>query len=276
MGAVETGFSALAALGGPWLFHKGFRALRVQQLIRNTPTARVRSMAMGIVEVNGTIVNRSRVTAPFSGRPCAWWEIDIQTQSTRSRSGQRTWHTVHHDASGHPFFLRDETGVALVYPQGADCRVPYDVSEDTRGLGVPDMYMEFMKSRDLGMRAVWALGPMRFRERRLEEGQRVYVLGHAFPRSVARAVSFDEEALEATGTDSFGAAHVRTLDEECCAVVRRGPHDPAFILSTSSERDESLLWGLKAFGGLVAGPLVTVFGVWCLLELAKSGALSKW
>jgi hypothetical protein len=110
---------------------------------------------------------------------------------------------------------------------------------------------------------------MRFRERRLEAGQCVYVLGRANPRSVARTVSFDEEALEATGTDSYGAKHVRTLDQDVCAVIRRGRLDPAFLISTTSEKSETFLYGLKAAGGLIGGPLLTIFGVWCLLELVK-------
>jgi hypothetical protein len=275
VGFVMTGLSGLATVAGPLAFFHGFKALRVHQLIQDTPTARVRSMAMGIVELNGAVVPRSQVAAPFTNRPCVWWEVEIQQLESSSRSGTRSWRTVHHTASGHPFYLRDETGVAMIYPQGADCRVPYDVGEETNGLGVPDLYMDFMKEQNLGLRAIWALGPMRFRERRLEEGQHVFVLGRANPRSMSRSVSFDEEALQATGTESLGATHVRTLDEECRGVIRRGPHDPAFIISTTSERNESFVYGAKAFGGLVGGPLLAIFGVWCLLELAKSGSLLR-
>jgi hypothetical protein len=275
MGMLDSGFSLLATLGGPVLFAKGFGAMRVQQLIRNTPTARVRSMAIGIVELNGQLVPRSRVSAPFSGRSCVWWEVELQTRSSKSRSGTTSWNTVHHASSGHPFFLRDETGLALIYPQGADCKVPFDIAEETSGLGVPQMYMDFMESEHLTLRQFWAMGAMRFRERRLEEGQHVYVLGRANPRSVARSISFDDDALQATGTDSVGAAHVRTLDEESCAVVRRGPRDPAYIISTTSEKTMTLIYGLKAFGGVIGGPLVTLFGLWCLLQLANTGQLFR-
>jgi len=265
------GIGIALCLGGPWAFFQGFRALRIRQLIRNTPTARVRSMAIGLVEVNGVAVPRSRVAAPFSGRPCVWWGVEIQTLASKSRSGTRSWNTVHKASSGHPFYLKDETGVALVYPEGADCKVGFDVAEETHGFGVPQMYMDFMESRNLHMRHVWAVGSMRFRERRIEEGYGLYVLGRAFPKAVSRTVSFDEEALEATGTDSYGASHVRTLDHEVCAVIRRGPRDPAFILSTTSERMEALKYGFKGFAGLVGGPLMTVFGLWIVLELTKFG-----
>ena len=52
--AVELPFWAALALGaGPVLFWRGFRDLRTQRLIQNTPTARIRSMPMGLVEING-------------------------------------------------------------------------------------------------------------------------------------------------------------------------------------------------------------------------------
>ena len=56
-----------AAVAGPVLLFCGFRALRLHRLIDNTPTVKVRSMAMGLVEVKGRIEERSRLTAPFSG-----------------------------------------------------------------------------------------------------------------------------------------------------------------------------------------------------------------
>ena len=266
---VELGLGMLVASGGPFLFWRGFHALRIHYLIRNTPTARVRSMAMGVVEVSGTLESRSRTFAPFSGRSCAWWGVEVQTLSSQSKSGTRSWHTVHRATSGHPFYLRDETGVALVFPQGATCKVPFDVTEETGGFGVPQMYTDWMETQNLGMRHLWSVGPMRFRERRLDEGEAVYVLGRANPKSVARTVNFEEVALQATGTDSIGARHVRPLDEQVCAVIRRGANDPAFLITTTSEKSEAFLYGLKAFGGLLGGPLLTVFGLWCLLELMK-------
>jgi hypothetical protein len=268
-------FSTAAALGGPVLFGAGFRAMRVKQLIQNTPTSRIRSMAMGLVELNGTVAERSRVTAPFSGRPCAYWEIEIAMRGADRRSGAGPWETVHRNRSGHPFYLRDDTGTALVYPQGAECRLAYGVEEETQGLGVPDCYMEYMEQQGLGLRAVWALGAMRFRERTLENGMAVFVLGRAYPRAMSNNVSWDEEALAATGTDAVGASHVRSLDEEVRGVIRRGPQDPVFVVSPQSEKSMSFEYGLKAFGGVVGGPVVTLFGVWCLLELAKSGQLFR-
>lgn len=264
---------SLAAIGsGTLAFVHGFHALRVRRLIRDTPTTRLRSLAMGMVELAGKVQARSRVTAPFSGRVCAWWEVELQTPRGSNR-GVRDWHTVHRERSGSPFYLSDETGTALVYPQDADLRAGDVITEETHGFGVPEPYAGYMASRDLGLRHVWSVGAMRFRERVLEEGRIVYVLGHAHPKPHAVQVSMDDEVLEATGTEGIGAAHVRRHDGECAAVVRRDRHDVAFLISDRSEKTMAVEFGLRAIGGLVGGPLLTLFGVWCLIELARSGDL---
>lgn len=264
---------SLAAVGfGSYAFIHGFHSLRVQRLINDTPTAKLRSLAMGLVEVQGTVRSRSRISAPFTNRSCAWWEVELQTLS-QSNKGMKEWHTVYKEQSGNPFYLEDGTGTAMLYPQGADMRAGDLVQEETHGLGVPEPYAGFMAERQLGMRHVWTMGAMRFRERVVDEGRAVFVLGRANPKPHAVAISMDEDALQATGTDSAATAYVRTHDGECCAVIRRGKDDAAFIISERSEKTMSMEYGLKAFGGLVGGPALALFGVWCLIELAKSGSL---
>lgn len=264
--------SAAAVGAGAWAFAAGFRALRVKRVIESTPTTRIRSLAMGLVELQGAVRARSRVTAPFSDRPCAWWAVEVQTLRQSSK-GLRTWNTVYREQSGHPFYLEDGTGTALVYPQGAEMRAGGVVAEETNGLGVPEPYAGFMAGRNLGMRHLWVVGPMRFTERTLEDGRAVFVLGHATPRPQAVTVSMDDEALAATGTEAVGATYVRQHDGECGAVIRRGPHDVAFLISERSEKSMTFEYGLKAFGGIVGGPLLTLFGLWCLIELARTGGL---
>src|SRR5882672_7156675 len=98
-------FHLLAIAGvvaGCLLFARGFRELAVQRLVSNTPTAHVRSMAMGLVEVAGKVEPRSLITAPFSGKACVYWQIEVAVRNANRDS----WRTVHHNASGSPFFLR--------------------------------------------------------------------------------------------------------------------------------------------------------------------------
>jgi hypothetical protein len=260
---------ATVALGfGPVMFARSFRDLKLRRLIENTPTARIRSLAMGLVELNGEVLPNSMLNAPFSGRSCAFWEIDIATRSGRRNS----WSVVHRNASGHPFFLRDETGVALVYPHGAQCRVHAGTEEVCLGISVPEVYASYMSDQGLTARHLWRLSTMRFRERILEEGQMLYVLGTATPRSRALDIS-DGETLAATGTDDPVASRMRELHDDVTAVIRCGENPSTFILSQGSERQLVTDLGLKAVGELVAGPTMTLFGLGYWLYALSSGSV---
>jgi hypothetical protein len=262
---LETSLVATAALAaGPWLFYQGFRTMRTRRLIANTPTARIRSMAMGLVEVTGTAEPRSSVTAPFSGKPCAYWEVDI---SSRSRRG---WTVVHRNHSGNPFFLRDDTGVALVYPHGSECRIPFGSEEHCQGLMLPSCYSDYMNAHPSALGQLARLGTLRFRERMVEPGARVYVLGTAMPRSEERMVA-DGALLEATGTDHAVATRLQTLDHDVVAVVRRGENESTFIISEESEKSLMLDLGARAVLRLAGGPALTLFGLFYWLVAMSSG-----
>ena len=241
-------------LVGCVIFARGFRELAVQRLIRNTPTARVRSMAMGLVEISGSVEPRSLVIAPFSGHSCAYWQIEIDTGSAEKDS----WRTVHRESSGSPFFLRDETGLAMIYPTGADCRIPYGTSEECPGVMLPECYSQFFAERHLPMSALWRMGTMRFRERVLEEGAHVFVFGTATPKPEVHSIG-DGDEFEKTGTDGDDwSAQVRRRSAEAVAVVRQGESQKVFIISQQSERDVALSIGLSAWAHLVGGPLLAV------------------
>jgi E3 ubiquitin ligase len=261
-------YATLALLGGPALFAAGFRDLRLRRLIQNTPTSRIRSMAMGLAEVNGVIECRSAVEAPFSGRRCAFWHVDISTQSRRNQ-----WTVVHRADSGHPFFLRDDTGLALVYPAGAQCKVNFGVEEVCNGITLPEPYVSYLGT--LGHKHyLWRLAVLRFRERVLEEGTRVYVMGTATPPAQALTVS-DGEAMMATGTDEWRATRLRERDQQVAAVLRSGQNDRTFIISQQSEREIALGLGVTAMAKLVAGPAITVCGLGFWLYALSSGAVLR-
>jgi hypothetical protein len=255
--------SAAALGGGVWVFWQGMRALRIVRLIENTPTARIRSIAMGLVEVCGRPQARSSMVAPFSGHPCSYWEVDI---SVRGRG--KSWTVVHRNASGHPFYVEDETGSALVYPQGAVCRIRYGTEEECFGLQPPSPYAEYLHEHGSIMTAAARLSMMRFRERTIEDGMELYVLGTAQPRGQAFAVS------EGTGTDGddFGASQRRRLDHDHVAVIRKGENDGTFIISQEGERDLTTGMRIKAAAMILGGPPLALAGLgYWLLVLAARG-----
>jgi hypothetical protein len=206
---------------------------------------------------------RSTVNAPFSGRTCAYWEVDI---STPVKNG---WSIAQRDRSGNPFFLRDGDGVALVYPHDAQCTIPFGTDEVCSRFNLPPVYAEYIRAHpSLDVRC--ELNQLRFRERVLDAGERVFVFGTAMPRGREQVVS-DGVALQATGTDDAVAVQRATLDHEVVAVIRKGENESTFIISEGSERTMLTELGAKAILLLWGGPPIALFGLGLWLLLLSSG-----
>jgi hypothetical protein len=117
-------YAVVGAFAGVYLFYHGFRILLRKRLIENTPTSKIRSASMGLVEVNGLATGPYTINAPLSGVPCylhrtvAWeWRRD-------GRSG--SWVKAADETLHVPFFLDDNTGRVLVDPRGAEMEIHRD------------------------------------------------------------------------------------------------------------------------------------------------------
>ncbi|MCZ7585123.1 MAG: hypothetical protein M5R36_18335 [Deltaproteobacteria bacterium] len=100
------------------LFYSTFRALKLKQWVDNTPTSKIRSAAMGMVELAGKAVRIYNLLSPMSHMPCVYFRLRTY-QKVETKNGS-TWKLIDDHSSGLvPLYLRDETGAAVVWPQGA-------------------------------------------------------------------------------------------------------------------------------------------------------------
>jgi hypothetical protein len=101
----------------------GLRALSTLQRLLAVPLARVRSMALGPVELGGLVRASVPFPSPHSGLLCAWLRWVIEERRTDSR-GRTSWATVSHgEMTQQPFHLDDGTGNVLVQPAAAEVEV---------------------------------------------------------------------------------------------------------------------------------------------------------
>ena len=115
---------------GLYLFYRGFNSLQRKRLILNTPSSKIRSASIGLVEVSGLAVGPYTVQAPITGMPCYFYRT-IAWQL--KKSGKNTeWHKVAEENLHVPFFLDDNTAKVLVNPEGAELDVHRDFHEEYR------------------------------------------------------------------------------------------------------------------------------------------------
>ena len=122
---------ALAFVGsfaGVYLFYRGFRLLQRKRLILNTPASKIRSAAMGMVEINGLTVGPYTILAPITGVPCYYFHTMAWQWQQEGRNSK--WVKVADESLHVPFFLDDNTGHVLVNPQGAEMDIHRDFHDE--------------------------------------------------------------------------------------------------------------------------------------------------
>ncbi len=114
--------------GGVYLFVRGFKILQRKRLILNTPTSKIRSAALGLVEVNGLAVGPYTLIAPITGAPCYFYRT--QAWELRKSGKNNEWQQVADESLHVPFYLDDNTGRLLINPQGAELDLHRDFHQE--------------------------------------------------------------------------------------------------------------------------------------------------
>ena len=117
-------YAILGVFAGVYLSYRGFRMLQRKRLIENTPSSKIRSAAMGLVEVSGLATGPYTIIAPLTGMACflhrtVAWELRQQGKNSE-------WVKVAEETQHVPFFLDDNSGRVLVDPQGAEMNIHRD------------------------------------------------------------------------------------------------------------------------------------------------------
>jgi hypothetical protein len=119
---------AVGICAGIYLFVRGFGLLQRRRLILDTPFSKIRSAAMGMVEVSGLATGPYTVVAPISARPCYYYRTLVWEYRREGKNTQ--WVKVAGECAHVPFFVDDNTGRLLVDPHGADLDLHHDFEQE--------------------------------------------------------------------------------------------------------------------------------------------------
>ena len=143
------------------LFGYAFHFLRLKRQMENTPTSKVRSIAMGMVEVKGEAVRKYALLSPMSQTPCVYYRLTKYQRRERDHQ----WRVTSVSSSNNvPFFIEDETGRVEVNP--ASCHV----NAGTKQEGAPGQ---------VGLSKVFNESDEKWIEEVVIDGTLLYVLGFA-------------------------------------------------------------------------------------------------
>ncbi len=252
----ETATGIFLAGAGLLVFSYGLLMLNYKRMVENTPTSRIRSMAMGIVEVTGQARQYYNLRTSHSGTRCIYFRCRYFRKRATPMHGRtsifqpamkntESWVLERETTSGRlPFYIEDETGRALVRPEKALFLISRFRQEFSGTFG---MFM----SNDLRR------SDRRVHEDIIPEGARVYVLGKARPEktgsSIAekinaelRALKTDNERLMAYDADGNGR-----VDLEEWETARRDTENRVYAeMLAKGGQMEQVVIGKPGFGML--------------------------
>ena len=228
--------------GGIALFFLGFRWLRQKRLIENTPTSKVRSIAMGMVELFGSVLPAEKkiLKSPFTAKDCVYYSYRIE--ELRSNGKHTYWATIKKGDEKVHFFLKDNTGAVLVDPEKAKVDVPVSFRYESRwGKDPPKEVIDFLQKTGIRFESLFGINKtMRFTEMMIPLKQEIYILGTAGDNP------FVEE----------GTANKNEQD----IMIQKGRD--IYLISTKREKDLVKGLGLRAMLGIFGGAALSII---CLI-----------
>jgi hypothetical protein len=229
---------------GSLFFYKGFQFFRQKRMIENIPTSKVRSIAMGLVEVKGDVqLAEEYFESPFSKQKCVFYNYKIQEY----RGGKhKRWVTVNKKVESVPFHLEDATGKVLVDPIGFEVDVPESYSfRGGMGSSFPKEFITFLESEGMSHKSLFGFHKkMRVKEYVLKPKMSLYIMGTAGDNPHV------EDGSSVKGVDGL--------------MIQKGEGPYNYI---SDKHEDHLLKSLtwKAFGGVFGGGALTLFCLFLIL-----------
>jgi len=171
-----------AGLGfGIFLFISGFRWFWQKRLIENTPTSKIRSIAMGPVEISGEVVPAEKqiLKSPFTGKDCVYYRFKIEEY--RKSKNSSYWQTVRSGEKKVNFYLKYDTGSVLVDPEKAKIDIPSDYCAES-GFGKPPVKMiqEFLAKESMNHKNFFGFNRrLRYTEYYIAPKDKLYIMGTA-------------------------------------------------------------------------------------------------
>jgi len=190
------GVYALMLFAGVILFLSGLNDYRKKKLIENIPTSKIRSIAMGLVEIKGkAVVCKKKFKSLITKKDCVFFKTVVQRLV---RSGKHShWSTIFTKGGMVDFYLKDDTGKVVIHPVKAEFDLkPAFKYQTGLGRGLTKNLEAFLKKNKISYKGFFGFHQtLRFIEHVLPVNGNVYVMGDAVVNPSAAKLARDASKL---------------------------------------------------------------------------------
>jgi len=243
-------FISIGLVLGPVLFFAGLRWLSHKRLIENIPTSKIRSIAMGLVEIKGKVVpiESNLMKSPFSNRDCVYYKYTVERWVKRNDSYH--WQVVKSGKSAIPFLFNDNTGSVLVDSSGARVEVATKTFTSGTGEDPTQIIKIFLESKNMKYAGFFGNNyKMRYRESIITPYHDLYIIGTAADNP------FIEDGSAQHSSDDI--------------MIHKGK-GKIYYISDKSEKKVVNSYKIKSIAGLVFGAAIILVSVYILLNMIRN------
>jgi len=241
--------SIILLLIGIFIFGFGFKRMNTRKIIQDTPSSKIRSMAIGLVEISGKAFVDKYLISPFSQSKCVYYKILIKEYRHVDKSSN--WITIDEKEQRIPFWLKDETGQVTINPTGSEISVPvkneYIKHGEGVNIGINGIHIGVSKPIDYSNLTPidphkdffvnTRNGDRRFYEHYIGLGEQLFITGTA-------------------ATDPKTPGNI---------VIKEGDIEKTFIISDTSQKDLLKAMTLQTIALFACGALLMIAGVIVIL-----------
>lgn len=229
---------------GIGLFVWAIISFKNKRLIENIPTSKIRSIAMGLVEIYGEVVPEidNILKSPLSQNDCVYYKYKIDKLQTTGKSTH--WRTIKKGWNYIYFYLKDDTGMVLIDPLDAKINITVDnVFKSSLGKDPPDKVKQFLQKENVDFEGK-ILGinkTMRYTEHFIAPKDKLYIMGTATDNP------FVKDASTVKGVEDI--------------IIKKGKHEKFYYISDKHEH--MILNHLRRIVacGFVFGSLLIILGL---------------
>jgi len=260
----EVGSAAVFALGLLALYG-GVAQYRKKRVMRDTPMSKMRSLALGPVEVKGKPEKyKKSFESPFSGEECVMYVYSVDVYKTGGPNTSGGWSTVEAGVKAAPFYVNDGTGRVLVDPDGAEKEPPVTNSYEYDGEKEDEKIRRFMSEADELFENTTDVGVTGMAELATGTDLRmgdIDLVGSGRKRRYEESyLPLDSDAEVYVFGRAMGREGVSSPDNPENIVISRTEETPLFKISGSSEKENISGASKLSRNGAIFGFLFTVMG----------------
>jgi len=193
----ESAMQLVFFIGGLTLFFGGLIKIKRDRLIENMPTSKIRSIALGLVEVYGKVAkHKETLTAPLSGKECVYCRLSI-TEWKRGRKRSYPFE-LRAKEKGVLFNIDDGTGKILIDARGANLenltrKIDVDILDET---DLSDTLLDYCKLNEIELfHKNGSRKRIEIKETYIPLGQDLYVMGIANKHKTDNSGSIQQEYI---------------------------------------------------------------------------------